>query len=190
MAKEQKQEQPPESAADAPEALGPPKSYRLQITLVLAGLLLFQMFVLLMLFPGKPKTEYRGGIDPVNAPNIYGMGTAPQDLLPPEMMVERLIKDNPFKFTQVRDGNTESFSLVMHVRVRKKEVSKFDNRFAECKNEIVSQIEVVLRESISEERSDPRSTAIKEKAKIVINEVLRTPFVLEVLVSDKSYEVN
>ena len=191
MAKEEKQEPTAAPAPDAPESLGPPKSYRLQIALGLVGLILFQLIVLYILSPRQPPPEYRGGIDPRNGPRIFNsFANEPPTILSTEGMVEKPIKEGPFKFKSPRDDVNESFSIVMHVTVRKKEESRFTKRYEECKNEIINDVTIVLQISTPEERGEPGYTTIREKAKKAINNVLRTPFVQQVLVSDVSYEAN
>ena len=191
MAKEQKQEQAP--AIEAPEALGPPKSYRLHIMIGLAGLLLFQTFVLYMSLPRQPPPEYRGGLDPRNGPRLYeSVASEPPTVMPTVQMTEILLRDKPFKVRTPRNvdeiEDIETFSLTMHVKVRKKEESKFTTRYNECKNEVIDRITGVLMVSTSEERMEPGHTTIKEKSKQAINEVLRVPYVQQVMVSEVNYE--
>ena len=196
MAKEQNPEQAPAPAptpaVDAPEALGPPKSYRMQIMLGFAGIILFQVVVLYMFTPRQPAPEWRGGIDPRNGPSIYGAeGTAPPSVMPKVDMLEKTIKETPFKYKGPgRDDpeSTEVFSLGMHVKIRKKDERKFDTRFGECKNEIIDRITTVLQTATSEQRQELGFTTIKAKAKKAINEVLGIPYVQLVMTSEPSYE--
>ena len=187
MAKEQKQEQEP--AIEAPEALGPPKSYRLQITLAIAGIILFQMFFLYMVSPGQPQPEFRGGINPINGPRIFDGGAEPPVLISKEDMVERSLKEKPFSIRQSLDGGSEAVSLNMQAKIRKTQASKFDTRFGECKNEIAACIEKVLRAASKDELNEIDFTTIRAKAKKEVNAVLREPYVLDVLVIDPNIDL-
>ena len=191
MAKEQTQEQTSDTdILDVPEALGPPKSYRMHILIGIAGILLFQVIVLLMLLPRKPAPEYRGGISPVNGPNIFGTGSAPPVILTKEKMAERPIKEGSITVKNNRDGANESVSLVMHVKVREKEATKFDNLYGKCQNTILDRISGILAAATRDELSEPTFTAIKEKSKQAINEILEFPYVQEVLVADQNYQTS
>ena len=181
MAKEQKQEQAPAPAPDVPETPGPPKSYRLQITLGFVVVVLFQVIGLYMMLPAKPKPTDPG--DPDNP--IYANSR------PAEATVERQINSGQFKVKAPQGDSNVTFSLVMHVKIRKgKEEYKFDTLYLDRQNEIIDSVNSVLTWSTAEERNEPGYTTIKEKAKRAINKVLGTSFVLDVLIAEVTYETN
>ena len=179
MAKEQKQEPAQAPAPEVPETPGPPKSYRLQITLGFLVVVLFQVIGLYMMLPGKPKPT-----DPNDPDNpIYANSRST------EATEERQINTGQFKVKAPVGDSNETFSLVMHVKVRKgKEAYKFDTLYDERQNEIIDRVTSVLTVSTPDERIEPGYTTIKNKAKRAINDVLGTPFVLEVLIAEVTYE--
>jgi hypothetical protein len=195
MAKEQKPEQNPAPAPDVPEELGPPKSYRLHIALGLVALVLFQTVVLAVAlrawFP--PPGIVNLGLDPVNS---VGMGlddvnTVPPDIGKREALLEKPINEGkPLKIQQIRADGTETFSLVMHVVVRKKEDKKFDTQYDLRKHTIKDRVEMMMTASTPEDRSEVGLTAIRAKAKKIINEVLEVPYVQDVLISEVLPGVN
>ena len=190
MAKEQKQEQKSAPAPEiVPEAVGPPKSYRLQITLALVSLILFQMAVLWVLLPPRNVvqkhigTNVLNGVEGFDDPNIV-----PEDIGNKIPMVERQIGEKEFKVKNVHNEANETFSLTMHVKVRKADAKKFDARYLICMNEIIDRVTGILHASTPQERGEVGLAAIKEKAKRAINAVLGTPWVQEVLCSNPSFE--
>ncbi|GHT09650.1 hypothetical protein FACS1894170_00530 [Planctomycetales bacterium] len=189
MAKEAKKE--PEPVVEAPEAAAPPQSYRLQILLGLAGLILFQMIVLWLLLPSRQVVEANLGIDPVNgtagyeAPNVL-----PPDIGKKEPMVEKPISEKPFKVkeTKADSETTETFTVTIHAKIRKKDERAFDARYLGCQFEIIDAVTTALQGSTSDDRRSVGLTNIKEKVKKAINDVLGTPYIQEILTQDPSLE--
>ena len=189
MAKEQKQEQTP-PAPDAPEVAGPPKSYRLYIALAFVSLILLQMIVLFLALPAK-QIPPKIGVDVQSAGNIEGVTDTPADPIKVPATVEKIIGDNKsFKISNPVDGDlTDSFSVIMYVKVRKSDESKFDRRYAACTIELIDRVTVELTGSTTEERNETKRTAIRERVKKAINEVLGTPWVQEVLLTEVVHTV-
>ena len=177
MAKEQKQEPVAAPEPDVQETPGPPKSYRLQITLALVGLVLFQVIVLYLLIPRKP-TE--------NTPEIQ----IPVVTVDTERTVERPINEGAFSVKRVVNDNNETFSLVMHVTVRYKEGSKFDRLYEARENAIIDRVTTVLSVSTRDERLEPGHAALKEQVRRAINDVLGVAYVRQVLFAEVKYESN
>ena len=191
MAKEQKQEQVPVPAPEENEGLGPPKSYRMQITLGIVSLILFEMIILWLLLPPRTQVQADMGLRPGNMPNgIDSAGTVPAGIGKREAMVERALQDNAFVVQDVRGDYNEKLSLVMHVQIRKNDAANYDKRFDLCKFEIISSITTILSASSSEERAEASRTAIREKSKAAINNILGTNWVQQVFVSDVKYDRN
>ena len=190
MAKDQKQEQNPIPDPDVQETLGPPKSYRLQIALGLVALILFQMIMMYLILPGK-QTPHRNGLDTRSGPGVFDdtLAPSPANLLPTVAMVEKPIKDSPFRIVQVRNEDNEEFSLTMHVTVRRTDANKFQTRYEQCTQQIVARVTDVLALTTPEERSGEFGyNAITERVKKVINDVLGTSWVQEVFLTDISYK--
>jgi len=195
MAKELKPEQNPVPAPDASEVQEPPKSYRLYIALAFVALILFQAIILAVAlrawFP--PQVRVPGGL---NAVNGAGMGLDGVDLVPPDLVKredEIEIEINEGRAFRVKkttvDDQLETFSVVMHVAVRTREKRKFDPRYEARKNTINDQIESMLDASSTDDRKEVGLTAIKAKAKKIINDELGVPFVQRVLLTDKVHEL-
>jgi len=194
MAKELKPEQNPEPAPDVSDIPDPPKSYRLYIALGFVALILFQTVILAAAlrtwFP--PPGRANIGLNPSDNP---GQGFESTDMVPPNIVSKEDLEERPinegkaFKVTQAVDDQVENFSLVMHVRVRPKEGKKFDTRYEKCKVTIKDRIESMLAASSTDDRKEVGSTAIKAKAKKIINEELGVPYVQEVLVSERAHTV-
>jgi hypothetical protein len=189
MAKEQKPETSLPPDPDASEALGPPKSYRLYIAIGLVSLVLFQTFILAIAlrawFP-LPK-EANMGLDIINnsSKGLDEVDTVPPDIGQSEALLEKPVNEGKaIKVQQLRGDQIETFSLVMHVRIRKKDERKFDDQYEKCKNTINDRITSMLKATSPEDRTELNSTAIKAKAKKVINDVLGVTYVQEVLVTE------
>jgi len=192
MVKEQK---PAESdsvlALDATATLGPPKSYRLQIMLGLVGLILFQMIVLGMLLPSRKVVRANLGLDPVNG--VVGfddISPVAENLMPKEEMIELPVQKEPFRIKQLRGAETENLTLRMHVVVRKKEEKVFTRQYEQYNLRVLDRVGSVLTLSSRAERQEMGHTAIKEKSKKAINEVLGTPWVQQVLISEYSFTID
>ena len=195
MAKELKPEQNPAPEPDAAEVLEPPKSYRMHILLGIAALVLFQTIVLAVALrawfppPGLPNS----GLNPVDnaGKGLDDVEVGPPNIGKQEEFVEAPINDgNAFTVKKIVDDQTVSFSLVMRVRIRKKEETKFTKRYDLCKYTINDRIESMLAIANDEDRNEAGSTAIKARAKNIINTELIVPYVQEVLVSGKVTEIN
>jgi len=190
MAKEQKQEQNPAPAPDAtPEAAAPPKSYRLYIILGFVSLILFQMIFLYLILPPTQKVP-PGGL-PINGDgNFNNVPGIPQDVIKQEDMDEIQIGEkNSFKIVNGREDGTEKFSLIMWVRVRKNDTRNFTRQYEKSMNTIIDRAFSVLYASETEERREAGHTALKERVKKEINNVLVAPWVQEVLFLEVSHEV-
>jgi len=191
MAKEQKQEQNPSSVPDGSEVAAPPKSYRLYIALGFVSLILFQMIILgLLLSVLARQTPQEPGI--VVGPDFDGTTVGgPPVVRPTERMAEIPIGNrNSFNVRIVQDDANETFSLILHVSVRQRDVRSFERRFGDCENEIIDRVSVVLRSSTPEERREAGHTAIREKVRRAMNDVLGTPWVQQVFFSEITHEVN
>ena len=110
-------------------------------------------------------------------------------------MVEMPIGDgDTFVITNVLDDttgfSTETFSLTMFVTVQQRDLRHFERRFEQCKIEVIDRVSTVLRASTTEERREGGHTAIKERVRREINEVLGTPWVQQVLFINVTHEVN
>ena len=190
MAKEQK---PPESAPApdaAPEVVGPPKSYRLQILLGFVCLVLFQTIVLAVVVSTLVKKEPKmPGISTEGIPeNFDNVSIVPEDIGKGEKTVERTIGEKAFKVKVPDKENQVTFSVAIHFKIRAKDAPAFDKRYLECVHEVEDRIYIVLKGSTPEERMEAATTTIKEKIKKEVNRVLGTPWVLQVLCTDFSYE--
>jgi len=191
MAKEQKQ---PESipVLETTEEVGPPKSYRLQIACAVATLILFQLTVLWFLMPPRVKPII-GGINPVDGIEGYErVDTEPRNVVPRDDTAEKSIKEGPFRIT-VRDLEndlTTTYSLVIHVLIRKKEERRFQTRYDQCVQQIITRVESELRASSVEEWQEVELTSIGSRVMMVINDVLGHPWVLEVLPTEFSFQVH
>ena len=163
----------------------PPKSFRIQIILGIFSFFLFQIIIIWLLLP--PLTSVKGnvGLRPGDIPNgMDNVPLAPPDISPSETLVARPLKSGAFKVSDIRDDMNEEFTLVMHVMIREKDADKFDILFNKRKPEILDRITTILRMSTSQEREEADSTSIKEKSKKEINEVLGTPWVQKVLITE------
>ena len=191
MAKEQKQEPAPALAPDNAETLGPPKSYRLQTTLALVGLILFQMIVLWLLLPPRQDLQGRYGTGPTDIPKDFeDAPSLPTNIGDREKSVERPINEGkPLVIKETQNDALVTFSLTMSVSIREKDAVKFDKQYGLRKQEIIDRVETVLSKSSTEERHEIGRTTIKEKSKKAINEVLGFNFVQQVFVSGVVNEV-
>jgi hypothetical protein len=189
MAKEVKKE--PVPVVEAPESAASPKSYRLQIILGLAGLILFQMIVLWLLLPSRKDIETNLGVDPANGVAGYDVPNGlPPDIGKKEPMVEKPISEKPFKVKETKADaeTTETFSVTIHAKIRKKDERAFDKRYVECQFEIIDAVTTVLQGSTSDDRRSVGLTNIKEKVKKAVNDVLGAPYIQEILAQDPSLE--
>jgi hypothetical protein len=100
-------------------------------------------------------------------------------------LLERQINEGKaIKVQWTRGDQIETFSLVMGVRIRKKDERKYDDQYEKCKNTIKDRVERMLSATSSDDRIELGYTAIKAKAKKTINEVLGIPYIQEVLITD------
>lgn len=187
MAKDQKTPEATPEANVGNEFVGPPKSYRLQIALGFAALILFEMIVLWLLLPSRGSVGAGVGLDPVTGVG----GFEDSALVPPkigqaEKMVERPIKEGAFTVKSIRNEANETFSVVIRVKIRDADAKKFDKRYEACTYEIIDSVTTILDASTSDERMEAARTTIKEKVKRAVNEVLGTPWVQAVLFEDPS----
>ena len=191
MAKERKQEQVQVPATETDiEPMGPPKSYRLHLMLGFVCLILFQMIVLSILLPPRDKVRRGGfGLDPVKGVGGFDKtNLVPPDIVKNEPMVEKQIGDKAFKVKIFKGEANETFSVVIHVQIRKADESKFNKRYEACMNDINDRITSVLYASNDNERREVGFTAIKEKIKRAINDVLGTPWVQAVFCTEPAFE--
>jgi len=194
MARELKPDQNPEPAPDTFEIQEPPKSYRLYIVLGFVVVILFQTILMAAAFRSwfPPPGKANMGLNPSDN---AGMGLDDVALVPPDIgkreeLVEKAInEEKAFRVTQAMDDQVETFSLVMRVTVRKREEFKFTKRYEACKFTINDRIESMLAASTTEDRREVGSTAIKAKARKIINDELIVPYVQEVLISERFHEV-
>ena len=190
MAKEQKKEPDPPPVPDVPEVAGPPKSYRLYIALGFVSLILFQMIVLgLLLSLIAQQPPVRQGI-PKGDPYPDTAGDPENVIMTMPTDTIAIGDKNTFKFTQDRDGGTETFSLMMHVVVLKSDASKFNKQYENSTIAVISSASDVIRASTTEERKEATYTAIRARVKKKINEVLGTPWVQRVFFTEVSHTVN
>jgi hypothetical protein len=177
MAKEQKQEQAQISDLGGAEAPGPPRSFRLYITLGFVSLILFQMIILWLLLPGKaapPSTTTQDG--------------TPQKEV--KMEEEPIGEKNSFKFKlYIGNDRTASVSLIMHVKVLTKDKYKFEGEYLKKTFTIISAATEILQAATPEDYREHKNTLIREKLKKAINGKLTHPWVQEVIITELSYEV-
>ena len=105
----------------------------------------------------------------------------------PVKMVERHIGSGKLMIRDVRDDQTEEFSLRLSVQVRNADSNKFDKRYATCMDEVVTKVYDVLNMTSDEERIEAGMQAIKAKVQQAINEVLGTSWVQEVIVTEPMF---
>jgi hypothetical protein len=94
-----------------------------------------------------------------------------------------------FTVKTFRNECNEIFTVAVQFQINRADVAAFKKRSDECKYEIIDRVLSVLRASTYEERQEARLTAIKERIKQETNEVLGTPWVLQVFCSEISLEM-
>ena len=188
MAKDQKQEPSPPPAPDAPAVAAPPKSYRLYIVLGFVSLILFQVIFVFLLIPAKPIPPPVG----VQIGDDYGQTEGlTGDPIPSKPTVSLQIGEkNTFKFSDTRDGNNEVFSFQLYVNVEKADEYKYTTQYNNRSIEIIDAIASAMRATTQTEREEAGYTAIKEKIKRTINDILPVPYVRRVFFVEPSYTVN
>jgi hypothetical protein len=189
MAKEKKQEPKtaPEEAAEVPA--GPPKSYRLQVTLGLAGLILFQMIVLWLLLPSRKDVEANIGLNVLEGVGNFEVpNMVPPEIVKKDPMVEKSLREQPFKIKDVNQETNVTLIVTVAVKIRKADERQFDKRYPACTSEVLDRITTIFVASTDDERHEVGLTGIKEKIKRGINEVLGMPWVQEVFCTDFSLE--
>ena len=82
------------------------------------------------------------------------------------------------------------FSMTMDVRLRERDERAFDRQYERSAQRIIENIEAIMFASTPEERMDPRLETIREKSQQVINEILGTPWVQLVIITNITMEVN
>ena len=102
--------------------------------------------------------------------------------------IERPIGHGPITVRTVRDGMNERFSLTMHVVVLAREQRAFERQYARYEQRVIDRVEAIMRAATPEERMDEEFTAIKAKSIQAISDILGTPWVQEVLISDVTFE--
>ena len=188
MAKEQKQENP-SPVPEVPEVAGPPKSYRLYISLGFVCLILFQVIIVFLIMPAK-QAQPRAGIGPGDGTVDFDVVSERSVGIRSEVTVEKQIGEkNTFKIRTSRGDLTDAFSVVMHVTVRRVDERAFDKQYLDRTMRVIDRVTSVLDASTREEREEATRTAIKERVKQAINEVLGTPWVQEVLFTEVVHEV-
>jgi hypothetical protein len=195
MAKEQKQEQKPAPAPDVvPEAVGPPKSYRLYIALGFVSLILFEVIVVWLVMPPKPEAKPPAGINTSDTDELRGRGM--DDALTTKdgigsnvpMLEKPLNGGKPFVVKRARNEQNETFKVSIQVKIKKREESKFDRLYGDRMITITDRVTTVLNAASDSEIGEVGLTAIKEKVKRAVNGVLGIPYVQEVLCYDISTE--
>jgi len=165
------------------EPLGPPRSYRLQIVVGFASLFLFQLFIFWMLLPPRTVVQTNVGINPVEGVSGYETpNVTPPDIGSKKKTQEKTINDGkPIRVNNLRDDDiNETFTIKIDVLVNQADGYKFDTQYKARTAQIMERITTILKATTTVERQEAGSTAIKEKLKIGINEVLGTPLVQQV----------
>jgi len=109
----------------------------------------------------------------------------------PDRMVEKPVGSrNTFNIRNVRDGGTETFSLVMRISIRETDERAFARRYAQVENEIIDRITAILSASTTTERIETGHTTIKERVRRAMNEVLGTPWVNQVFFTEITHRVD
>jgi hypothetical protein len=103
-------------------------------------------------------------------------------------VVEKTI--DRFAIKRVQNESNESISLTMHVVILRQDERRFNERFAACQQQIMDRLTSILHTSTPGELTEAGFTTIKERSKRAINDVLETPWVQEVLISDFKYEIH
>jgi flagellar basal body-associated protein FliL len=198
MAKEQTPEQEPTPApapaAEGADAQAPPKSYRLFIAIGLAALILFQVgtMVIVLWFMVPPKQPLFAGIDPVRGVRGFDdASTAPPIIIPVVPEIEIELQKDPFNIRIFRSENegTDVVTLRVHVTVRKREEGAFTKQFQSYTHRVIQRVEQVLNESSRADLEESGHTAIMERMKREINEVLGTPWVQQILLTEYNHTV-
>ena len=189
MAKAQQQPEPA-PVLDTPEEQGPPKSYRLQITLGMVSLILLQMLLLWFVLPPPAQTRERIGMNARDGVGDFeNIDPVPPGLIREEDLAEIRIGNEPITVRAVVDGGNERFSLTMHVGVRRgREERQFERLYEGRMNRIIDRIETIMRQATHEERSEAELTTIKERAKRAINEIIGNNWVQSVLITNVTFE--
>jgi len=190
MAKELKQ---PESALDletVQEVAEPPKSYRLQIVLILVCLILFQMIVLWMLLPSRKVIRENIGLNIVDGTGDFeGVSGVPPNIGQGETFIEKSISEKIFTVKSPRNEANETFSVEIRIGIRPADEKKFNQRYEKCMYEIQDRVMTILKASTTEDRMEAAFTTIKGKVKKAINEVLGHPWVQNVYCTNISLEL-
>jgi len=190
MAKDQKQEQAPPPAPEGTEALGPPKSFRLYIVLGFFSLILFEVLILWLALPGRAPATLQVGINAGEVPQgIDDVSTVPADIGKQKDLIEKPIGEKTtFKFKNTKDGTTISVSLIMTVKVQKADDYKFTTEYTNHMNEIIEAVTRELWKATREDYQEVSRATIKERVKKAINEILSSPYVKQVVITELNYE--
>ena len=108
-----------------------------------------------------------------------------------ERTVEIPIREGEkFTVSNLRNGENETFSVSLFVQVRRSEQSRFTRVYDQRTNEITDRIISILGATTTAERQEIGYTAIKEKVRRGINDVLGTPWVQQVFLRDPNLAMN
>ena len=141
----------------------------------------FVLLLVTLILAGCPKRQP----DPVDEKGIPITPTKIKGIpISPMKFVERPINDKPFSVGFTENDMNITFSLRIHVTVREKEAKAFDRRYEHCVQEVSDRVDTVLRASTPMERQEVEHTTIRDRLKREINNVLQTPWVVDVLISE------
>ena len=108
-----------------------------------------------------------------------------------ETVAKKLIGDEPLSVVVGDNEMNEIFSLTMHVYVRAgREERLFDRVYERREQRIVDSVETIMKAATHEERMEEGFITIKEKSKQAINEIIGTPWVQDVFISNITIETN
>jgi len=113
---------------------------------------------------------------PQPLPNVHAV--------PGARLVEKQIGPGPISVRIPRGDMNETFTLTMHVTVREREQWRFDAEYERRMHQIIASVENVMRAATSEERTEVGHAGIRERSRRVINDVLGTPFVNDVFLTN------
>jgi hypothetical protein len=123
-------------------------------------------------------------------PDIDSANLVPPEIGKKEKLLEKPIGDKgTFRFRKpAEEDRTASVSLIMTVKVREKEQYKYQYEYDKKTITIIDEITKILWGATSEEYREVNHTAIRERVKLAINNVLPSPWVHEVLLTEVNFE--
>ena len=121
---------------------------------------------------------------------VKGQYDAPTSIIRQEPMVERSVGHRPLSVATVHNDQNEKFSLTMYVLLRSRDQEAFDRAYEQRMHQVIDRIETIMRVATPEERMEMTLITIRERAKQEINEILGTPWVQEVFISNVTIETN